>query len=248
MSITSISRTAQVQKEAPKENLIDIGLGDVLEKISGASKQVGRLKGKTTNFDVTSLPSLKSELNSLINNLETISRVFCKIKFENQFPTTRSTLQKQIDRLYTQYKELLKVIDPSAEVLNSSQQAFDLSTLISEGLSLSDETATTENVETTPLTTNVNNSTPSPTKFKEVVVVHCNTYGEKLFIRGAGPGLSWNEGEGIELESIGDNKYVFRLENAYENFEFKICKGTAWSQGENYKVEANGTAEINPQF
>jgi hypothetical protein len=99
----------------------------------------------------------------------------------------------------------------------------------------------------------------SSNDYKNVVVVHFtprideNAWVPKLldhlYIKGTGPMMN-NWELPIQLEYLGESKYVFQYNGTYEDFEFKIVKNNEhWSVGDsNYRVEANGTTEITPTF
>lgn len=77
-------------------------------------------------------------------------------------------------------------------------------------------------------------------------VIHCEPGGRKLFIRGTGPGMSWEKG--IELVQV-DGKWVFEIQLEFNLFEFKVLlDDQQWEQGENHEAKSGKTLEIVPRF
>ncbi len=78
------------------------------------------------------------------------------------------------------------------------------------------------------------------------VIVNFGDSSKKLFVRGTGPGMSWEKG--IELKSV-QGKFVLETNTECGNFEFKVLiNDQQWSNGENFKAENGRTVEITPNF
>lgn len=70
---------------------------------------------------------------------------------------------------------------------------------------------------------------------------------EKLFIRGSGPYMSWNQG--IALQKSGMDLWSFETRGNFQNFEYKILlDDLRWEQGSNHTAECGRREEIVPQF
>ncbi|MBS0604465.1 MAG: hypothetical protein JSS60_05435 [Verrucomicrobia bacterium] len=87
---------------------------------------------------------------------------------------------------------------------------------------------------------------PSLAVPKVPVVINFNQGGQKLFIRGTGPGMSWDKS--LELKFV-EGKFVLETHAEFNNFEFKLLlNDKVWSQGENFKAEKGKTLEFTPRF
>ncbi len=72
-------------------------------------------------------------------------------------------------------------------------------------------------------------------------------YGNALFIRGSGAGLTWEQGQA--LECFGPDQWVWQADNDIEPFEFKLLiNDEIWSQGENFTATPGDRITCNPQF
>jgi exonuclease III len=83
---------------------------------------------------------------------------------------------------------------------------------------------------------------------KTQIIVKYNTgLGNKLFIRGTGPGMSWEKG--IELRNINQDTWIFETQSNLPNFEYKILLNDMhWGAGNNGRIECKKTQEITPAF
>lgn len=62
------------------------------------------------------------------------------------------------------------------------------------------------------------------------------TKDDSLFIRGTGPGMSWEKG--IKLEPLGDGYFLYKTNGEETPFEFKVLlHDILWYEGENLKFE-----------
>lgn len=71
-------------------------------------------------------------------------------------------------------------------------------------------------------------------------------WGHSLYIRGEGPGLSWNKG--VLMVSKGANEWTW-AGNAKSDFDCKfLINDEHWSSGENLLAKANKTSISTPVF
>jgi hypothetical protein len=97
----------------------------------------------------------------------------------------------------------------------------------------------------------VSTSTFSP---QQASVATCITVkhpynGNKLFIRGDGPGMGWEKEKGIELHYAGNDTWTFKIAASFEKFEYKILlNNEQWETTNNHKLEYGKKEEITPQF
>lgn len=80
------------------------------------------------------------------------------------------------------------------------------------------------------------------------VTAHVDTgFGNGLFIRGEGNGLSWERGQ--LMTCVGGATWIWSAGEAGEASEFKLLlNDQVWCQGENLKLAAGGQLEIWPSF
>lgn len=68
-----------------------------------------------------------------------------------------------------------------------------------------------------------------------------------LFIHGTGPGMSWQQG--VRLDKIDNNTWVFNTLTQFENFEYKlVLNDQTWENGPNHRINCGKKEEIIPQF
>ena len=72
-------------------------------------------------------------------------------------------------------------------------------------------------------------------------------YGNALFIRGEGPGLSWDKG--VPLDIIADDKWTITLPEWGRPVMFKfLLNDVSWSSGEDYMVAPGTSISVTPVF
>lgn len=72
-------------------------------------------------------------------------------------------------------------------------------------------------------------------------------FGNSLYLRGEGPGLSWDKG--VALENVKADKWSIALPGATKPVVFKLLiNDEVWSGGEDYVLAPGGTAELTPTF
>jgi hypothetical protein len=72
-------------------------------------------------------------------------------------------------------------------------------------------------------------------------------HGNTLFLRGEGPGLSWETG--VPMQWIGDGCWSWSAESAGQDVTFKVLiNDQHWSGGDNRTVAPGETASFTPTF
>jgi hypothetical protein len=72
-------------------------------------------------------------------------------------------------------------------------------------------------------------------------------FGNTLFLRGDGPGLSWNKG--VALACAEEAAWTISLANAVRPVVFKfLINDETWSRGEDYTAAPGSKAELSPTF
>ena len=68
-----------------------------------------------------------------------------------------------------------------------------------------------------------------------------------LYVRGEGPGLSWEKG--LRLECTADDKWTVVLGESVRPFVFKfLVNDEVWSTGDDYTVESGASITLTPTF
>jgi hypothetical protein len=85
---------------------------------------------------------------------------------------------------------------------------------------------------------------PTPTKILANVDVG---FGNTLYIRGEGAGLSWNKG--TALDNVSPYEWSFQTNAAKGELTFKfLINDEVWAEGDNLTVTAGGTSVSSPVF
>lgn len=72
-------------------------------------------------------------------------------------------------------------------------------------------------------------------------------FGNSLYIRGEGTGLSWDKG--TPLENVGPYEWTFSTTQAKGDLTFKfLINDEMWAEGENITVAKGGTSISSPVF
>lgn len=72
-------------------------------------------------------------------------------------------------------------------------------------------------------------------------------FGNQLFIRGEGAGLTWNSG--LQMECAFDDQWTIKLTPAYGPVTFKfLLNDLNWSDGENYIAHPGSASVLTPSF
>ncbi len=90
---------------------------------------------------------------------------------------------------------------------------------------------------------------PAPAKL-QVTTVTARVdvgFGNALFIRGDGPGLSWEKGR--PMECVWSDSWVTLLEDSTRPCTFKLLiNDVTWSNGPDYTVAPGESVTLTPQF
>ena len=72
-------------------------------------------------------------------------------------------------------------------------------------------------------------------------------FGNHLFIRGEGPGLSWDRG--VAMDCVAADLWTTSLKNVKEPVAFKVLiNDTTWCAGNDYIVEPGQSVTVTPTF
>lgn len=86
--------------------------------------------------------------------------------------------------------------------------------------------------------------TAAPTKIVAKIDIG---FGNTLFIRGEGPGLSWDSG--LAMTPVAGDEWSVEITGAKAAVIFKLLvNDLSWSVGEDYTVAAGTSIEITPSF
>ena len=72
-------------------------------------------------------------------------------------------------------------------------------------------------------------------------------FGNGLYVRGEGPGLSWEKG--LRMECVSDDRWSIALGEAARPFVFKfLINDENWSLGDDYVVAPGSSIALTPIF
>lgn len=72
-------------------------------------------------------------------------------------------------------------------------------------------------------------------------------FGNHLYLRGEGPGLSWDHG--IAMDCVGANLWTATLKGATEPVVFKLlANDLSWNSGNDYVVKPGQSITVSPTF
>jgi hypothetical protein len=87
----------------------------------------------------------------------------------------------------------------------------------------------------------------TPVRTTRITVKFDTGLGNKLFIRGNGPGLNWEKG--VELRNVGNDVWVYETQANFENLEYKILlNDQKWEDSHDHKTDCGKQEEIVPKF
>ena len=97
----------------------------------------------------------------------------------------------------------------------------------------------------------VKRATPAKSKTagkETAIIARANVgFGNRLYLRGNGPGLSWDRG--VLLSCTDSDCWTWRSTDAKTPFEFKILlNDEQWSHGENWTIAPGETKDVTPRF
>lgn len=72
-------------------------------------------------------------------------------------------------------------------------------------------------------------------------------FGNTLYLRGEGPGLSWEKG--VRMECVADDRWSLAFGESARPFVFKfLINDQTWSAGPDYTVSPGTTVMLSPTF
>jgi hypothetical protein len=72
-------------------------------------------------------------------------------------------------------------------------------------------------------------------------------FGNALYVRGEGPGLSWEKG--LRMECVADDRWSLALGESSRPFVFKfLINDETWSIGDDYTVAPGSSITLTPAF
>jgi len=72
-------------------------------------------------------------------------------------------------------------------------------------------------------------------------------FGNHLYLRGEGPGLSWDHG--LAMDCVGNALWTSAVKNATTPVVFKVLvNDLSWSEGPDYTVQPGQSITITPTF
>ena len=90
-------------------------------------------------------------------------------------------------------------------------------------------------------------SSPLPERVTTIEVAIDVGFGNSLFIRGEGAGLSWQKS--LPLTCVGDSTWVWSTNQAQEKLLFKLLlNDLVWCQGEDLTAEVGQKTTVVPVF
>lgn len=219
------------------------------EKILEAKQELEQLKGelqsilqKNSQF-VMALALAQKEIPKLINRCETLIPSTASIATSSKQAKTLDTVPVQqsltANKVHQRVASIRRKDHPlkgRSEVMKDFEERFKSGTL--RNGSISKERLTTSLMEEKKL---------NPVAATEIKVRCKVPFGHTLNIRGEGASLSWEKG--IPLKKIDEETYVYRLEGAFENVQYKILlDDSQWENSDNRSVQAEKSQEISPNI
>jgi hypothetical protein len=72
-------------------------------------------------------------------------------------------------------------------------------------------------------------------------------FGNALFLRGEGPGLSWEKG--LAMTNVGADLWQVTLEQSARSYAFKfLVNDTTWSAGPDFTAACGTSVTLTPEF
>ena len=90
--------------------------------------------------------------------------------------------------------------------------------------------------------------TPAKTVVKTSIIARVDVgFGNSLYVRGEGAGLSWDKG--VQLDNVSPYEWVFSSTQAKGDLTFKfLINDEVWAEGEDLIVAKGGTSISSPVF
>ena len=88
----------------------------------------------------------------------------------------------------------------------------------------------------------------APAKVQTRIIARVDVgYGNTLFIRGDGPGLSWSQG--IPMECVSGDQWEITLDESNHPVSFKVLvNDMIWCTGQDNVVASGSTVTVTPEF
>jgi hypothetical protein len=88
----------------------------------------------------------------------------------------------------------------------------------------------------------------APAAVRTRIVVRADVgFGNALYLRGDGPGLSWSEG--VAMECVAADQWEYTLGESSRPVSFKVLvNDRIWASGPDQVVASGSTATITPEF
>ncbi|MBS0653465.1 MAG: hypothetical protein JSR39_08080 [Verrucomicrobia bacterium] len=119
--------------------------------------------------------------------------------------------------------------------------SIDFSSTTPQTASLSEQPSSSSASETSAVSEPIDGNKPNLTA--RIVVNYEGNDGDKLYIRGTGPNMSW--GPGIELRKEG-SQWIYESSEPFETFNFKLMlNDQLWETGDNHTVESGKPFELS---
>lgn len=105
-----------------------------------------------------------------------------------------------------------------------------------------------KNAKTVLKTTAVAAAKVKPTVVVTTIAANVDVgFGNALYVRGEGPGLSWEKG--MRMECVSDDRWMLALGESTRAFVFKfLVNDEKWSIGDDYTVAPGSTMTLTPSF
>ncbi len=98
-----------------------------------------------------------------------------------------------------------------------------------------------------PVTAPAVKSQPTPALVTKIAAKIDIGFGNTLYIRGEGPGLSWEKG--IPLDCVADDLWSITLAETARPVVFKfLVNDLTWSVGDDYLAQPGSVTELIPAF
>jgi hypothetical protein len=90
--------------------------------------------------------------------------------------------------------------------------------------------------------------TPAKTVVKTSIIARVDVgFGNSLYVRGEGAGLSWDKG--VQLDNVSPYEWLFSSTQAKGDLTFKfLINDEVWAEGEDLTVAKGGTSISSPVF
>lgn len=83
---------------------------------------------------------------------------------------------------------------------------------------------------------------------RSAIRIKCNVgYGNNLFIRGQGPGLSWMQG--VLLTNVAPDEWIWETSEPFDQCEFKVLVNDKdYEAGDNHRLPPGAIVQYTPCF